>query len=81
MFVILVGGTQKQRDEFTQFAERHDIDDKVVWINNRPTFHYIANLFINFGGPVNIPSGKLIITWSGDHQETYDRAFKTLNLK
>lgn len=81
MFVILVGGYHNQREEFLKFAERADVDDKIVWINNGKSFDYIANLFLDFGGPVHIPAGKLRITWSGDHQETFDRVFKTLNLE
>lgn len=80
MFVVLVGGYAQQREAFFNEASTND-DDLVVWINDRLSFYYIADLFVNFGGQTNIPIGKLSITWSGDNQETIARIYKTLGLE
>jgi hypothetical protein len=80
MFVVLVGGYEQQRDEFHRDVLNMD-DEDIVWINNSRTFNYIADLFVNFGGIINIPKGKLVITWSGDNQETIQRVYKTLGLE
>ena len=79
MFVVLVGGYPYQRAEFMQMVEAID-DERVVWVNDKKSFYYIANLFIYFGGPISTPPGKLVITWSGDHLETIHRVYKTLGL-
>jgi len=79
MFVVLVGGYPHQRGEFMKMVEAID-DDRIVWTDNKTSFFYIANLFVYFGGPVSIPTGKLMITWSGDNLETLHRVYKTLGL-
>lgn len=80
MFVILVGGTPEQRSQFVSFAEDGGQLPDVMWINDRKAFYYIADLFVHFGGQTAIPKSKTMITWSGDHQETLDRIYKTLGL-
>jgi hypothetical protein len=79
MFVVLVGGYPHQRTEFMQMVEAI-YDERVVWVNDKKSFYYIANLFIYFGGPISTTPGKLVITWSGDHLETIHRVYKTLGL-
>jgi hypothetical protein len=79
MFVVLVGGYPNQRSEFMQMVQAID-DERIVWVDNQKSFYYIANLFVYFGGLAPTPSGKLIITWSGDHLETLHRVYKTLGL-
>ena len=80
MFVVLVGGYDHQRDEFHRDV-LNMADETIVWINHSRTFNYIADLFVNFGGITNIPKDKLVITWSGDNQETIQRVYKTLGLE
>jgi hypothetical protein len=77
MFVVLVGGYPNQRSEFLALASQNE---NIMWINDQLAFYYIGHLFIHFGGPTSIPRGKLTITWSGDHQETLDRVYKTLGV-
>lgn len=79
MFVILVGGYTNHRDRF--YNEMDKNDPRIVWINNRRSFVYIADLFVNFGEGANIPLGKKTITWSGDNLETLQRVYKTLGLE
>lgn len=79
MFVVLVGGYPIQRAEFMELAMSID-DDRIVWVDNQKSFYYIADLFVYFGGPISTPAGKLIITWSGDHLETFHRVYKTLGV-
>lgn len=80
MFVVLVGGYTNQRDAF--YNETAGLScDKIVWVNDRTAFYYIADLFVHFGGIINIPREKTVITWSGDNQETIDRVYKTLGLE
>lgn len=79
MFVVLVGGYVNQRERFfEEMADAHD--DRIVWINDKRSFYYIADLFVNLGGIVDIPKGKKVITWSGDNMETCERVYKTLGL-
>lgn len=80
MFVVLVGGYSRQREEFFNEVNSSG-SDAILWINDRRTFYYIADLFVNFGGQVNIPAGKPSVTWSGDNQETIERIYKTLGLE
>ena len=80
MFVVLVGGYTQQRERF--YDETAGLlCDRIVWVNDRSAFYYIADIFVNFGGIINIPKGKLTITWSGDNQETIQRVYKTLGLE
>jgi hypothetical protein len=79
MFVVLVGGYPNQRAEFMEMVKPID-DDRIVWVDDKKSFYYIANLFVYFGGPISTPSGKLVITWSGDHLETIHRVYKTLGV-
>jgi hypothetical protein len=79
MFVILVGGCPNQRGEFMKIAEGVN-DDSILWINDRKSFYYIGNLFVDFGGSTVIPHGKPSITWSGHHHETLERVYKTLGV-
>jgi hypothetical protein len=79
MFVVLVGGYPNQRAEFMEMVKPID-DDRIVWVDDKKSFYYIANLFVYFGGPVSIPTGKLMITWSGDNLETLHRVYKTLGV-
>jgi hypothetical protein len=81
MFVVLVGGDTQQRSEFYQEVMTSWALPHVVWVNDRRSFYYIADLFVNFGGQVTIPSGKKSITWSGNNQETIERTYKTLGLE
>jgi hypothetical protein len=79
MFVVLVGGYPNQRAEFMKVVEAID-DERIVWVDDKKSFYYIADLFVYFGGPISTPPGKLIITWSGDHLETLHRVYKTLRV-
>lgn len=79
MFVVLLGGYPNHRTEFMEIVEAIN-DERIVWVNDKKSFYYIANLFVYFGGPISIPPGKLMITWSGDHLETLHRVYKTLGL-
>lgn len=79
MFVVLVGGYPHQRGEFMKIVEAID-DDRIVWVDDKKSFYYIANLFVCFGGLAPTPAGKLTITWSGDHLETLHRVYKTLGV-
>jgi hypothetical protein len=79
MFVVLVGGYPNHRAEFMEIVEAIN-DERIVWVDDKKSFYYIANLFVHFGGPISIPPGKLMITWSGDHLETLHRVYKTLGL-
>jgi hypothetical protein len=79
MFVVLVGGYPNQRAEFMQMVESIN-DERIVWVDDKKSFYYIASLFVHFGGPISTPSRKLMITWSGDHLETIHRVYKTLGL-
>jgi hypothetical protein len=79
MFVVLVGGYTNQRDRF--YDEMDKNDPRIVWINNRQSFYYIADLFVNFGEGASIPMGKKTITWSGDTTETLGRIYKSLGLE
>jgi hypothetical protein len=80
MFVVLVGGYTHHREAF--YDETADLlGDKIVWVNDRSAFYYVADLFVNFGGIINIPKEKKVITWSGDNQETIARVYKTLGLE
>lgn len=79
MFVVLVGGYPNQRDRF--YDEMDKNDPRVIWINDRRSFFYIADLFVNFGEGANIPIGKTSITWSGNNAETLQRVYKTLGLE
>jgi len=79
MFVVLVGGYPNHRAEFMEIVEAIN-DERIVWVDDKKSFYYIANLFVYFGGPISIPPGKLMITWSGDHMETLHRVYKTLGL-
>lgn len=78
MFVVLVGGYVNQRDQF--FDEMDKNDERVVWVNDKRSFYYIADLFVNFGGITDIPRGKRVITWNGDTQETMEKIYETLGL-
>ena len=77
--MVLVGGYPNQRAEFMQMTEAID-DDRIVWVDDKKSFYYIARLFVYFGGSISTPPGKLVITWSGDHLETLHRVYKTLGL-
>ena len=77
--MVLVGGYPNQRAEFMEMVKPID-DDRIVWVDDKKSFYYIANLFVYFGGPVSIPTGKLMITWSGDNLETLHRVYKTLGV-
>jgi len=79
MFVVLVGGYPNHRAEFMDIVGAIN-DERIMWVDDKKSFHYIANLFVYFGGPISIPPGKLMITWSGDHLETLHRVYKTLGL-
>ena len=79
MFVVLVGGYPNQRTEFMQIAEAI-ADERIVWVDEKKSFYYLAHLFVYFGGPISTPPGKLMITWSGDHLETLHRVYKTLGV-
>ena len=79
MFVVLVGGYPNHRADFMKIVEAIN-DERIVWVDDKKSFYYIANLFVYFGGPISIPPGKLMITWSGDHLETIHRVYKTLGL-
>ena len=79
MFVVLVGGYPNHRAEFMEIVKAIN-DERIVWVDDKKSFYYIANLFVYFGGPISIPPGKLMITWSGDHMETLHRVYKTLGL-
>jgi hypothetical protein len=79
MFVVLIGGYPHQRAEFMEMAGAID-DNRIVWVDDKKSFYYIADLFVYFGGPIYTPSGKLMITWSGDHLETLHRVYKTLGV-
>lgn len=79
MFVVLVGGYPHQRAEFMEMTGAID-DNRIVWVDDKKSFYYIADLFVYFGGPFSTPSGKLMITWSGDHLETLHRVYKTLGV-
>jgi hypothetical protein len=78
MFIVLVGGYVNQRERF--FDEMDKNDERVVWINDKRSFYYIADIFVNFGGIVEIPRGKKVVTWSGDTQETLEKIYETLGL-
>lgn len=80
MFVVLVGGNPSQRQSFLDFAEASG-NDSLVFIDKHPAFYEIADLFVYFGGPANIPKKKTMLTWSGLHQETLERIHKTLGLE
>ena len=80
MFAVLVGGYPNQRADFLEMAQLID-DETIVWVDNQKSFYYIANLFVHFGGFAPTPTGKLIITWSGDHMETFHRVYKTLGVE
>jgi hypothetical protein len=79
MFVVLVGGYTNQRDRF--YDEMDKYDQQIVWINDKRSFYYIADLFVNFGEGASIPLGKKTITWSGNNTETLQRIYKTLGLE
>jgi len=79
MFVVLIGGYPIQRAEFMELAMSID-EDQFVWVDEKKSFYYIADLFVDFGGPISTPAGKSIITWSGDHLETFRRVYKTLGV-
>jgi hypothetical protein len=78
MFIVLVGGYVNQRERF--FDEMDKNDERIIWINEKRSFYYIADLFVNFGGITDIPRGKRVITWSGDTQETLEKIYETLGL-
>jgi len=77
--VVLVGGYPDQRAEFMEIV-RDIVDERIVWVDDKKSFYYIAHLFVYFGGPISTPSGKLVLTWSGDHLETLHRVYKTLGV-
>ena len=79
MFVVLVGGYAHQRAEFMEMAGAID-DNRIVWVDDKKSFYYIADLFVYFGGQISLPAEKLMITWSGDHLETLHRVYKTLRV-
>ena len=81
MFVVLVGGNPQQRDAFYEQVMTSWALPHVIWVNDRRSFNYIADLFVYFGGQATIPAGKKSITWSGDNQETIQRVYKTLGLE
>jgi len=79
MFVVLVGGYPNHRERFYDEMDKHD--PRIVWINDKRSFYYIADLFVNFGEGANIPMVKKSITWSGNNTETLQRIYKTLGLE
>lgn len=81
MFVVLVGGNINQRHKFYEEVMTSWVLPHIVWVNDRRSFYYIADLFVYFGGQLKIPEGKRFITWSGDNQETVRRVYKTLGLE
>jgi hypothetical protein len=80
MFIVLIGGQNSQRELFLDYVESIG-NDSLIFINNHQAFYPIADLFVYFGGVVNFPEQKNLITWSGDHQETLERVHKTLGLE
>lgn len=81
MFVVLVGGNTNDRDKFHEEVMTSWALPHIVWVNDRRSFYYIADLFVHFGGSIKIPAGKRFITWSGNNQETAGRVYKTLGLE
>ena len=81
MFVVLVGGYPNQRENFYEEVMTNWALSHIIWVNDRRSFYYIADLFVHFGGQANIPAGKRFVTWSGDNQETAARVYKTLGLE
>lgn len=78
MIVLLLGDTNGGRDSFYQFASNKN--NHLVWVNNMKRFVYHTDLIVNFGGlqDYEIPKDVPNITWSGDHNETLQRIYKTL---
>jgi hypothetical protein len=82
MIVLLIGDTNGGRNNFYRYAWTHGRTD-IFWINNAELLDYSAvNLILHFGGRETIPNNNLkSITWSGDHNETLQRVYKTLGLE
>lgn len=79
MFVVLVGYANHRDTFFEEVTSLND--DRIVWSNDKKTFYYIADLFVDFGGSPKLPERAKVLTWSGDHQETLGRIYKSLGLE